>query len=120
MGLSATGASWTARVPGNLLARQARGIGHPALHWSAAAGDEAAVAWLLGAGAAVNARNAGESTPLHSAAGSGHAEVAAALLRAGADPAAVDDSGVSAASLAASRGHEQVAAALEAAARAGA
>jgi hypothetical protein len=68
-----------------LLSKCARGIGHTALHWSAAAGHVGAVEWLVEAGADPNVRNAGESTPLHSAAGGGHLPVVALLLRNGAD-----------------------------------
>ena len=67
-----------------LLTKQARGIGHTALHWSAAAGHLAAVTWLLDTGCPVGVRNAGDSTPLHSAAGMGQIAVVEELLKRGA------------------------------------
>ncbi|KAL3894703.1 MAG: hypothetical protein SGPRY_013734 [Prymnesium sp.] len=78
----------------SLLTKPARGIGHTALHWSAAAGLTLpasrsaypalpAVTYLLDAGCPVDVRNAGESTPLHSAAGGGHLAVVEELLRRG-------------------------------------
>ena len=73
-----------------LLEKPARGIGHTALHWSAAAGHLSAVSFLLDSGAGVDKRNAGDSTPLHSAAGGGHLDVISELLRRGANPSAKD------------------------------
>lgn len=49
-------------------------------------GHPAALACLLGAGAAVGAVDAGDNTPLHWAAMRGHVECVTALLKAGADP----------------------------------
>ena len=71
----------------SLLTKQARGIGHTALHWSAAAGHLTAVTWLLDAGCPVGVRNAGDSTPLHSAAGMGQVAVVEELLKRGAPTA---------------------------------
>ena len=91
-----------------LLGAAARGIGHTALHWASANGHVDAVTWLLDAGAAVDARNSGDSTPLHSAAGSGHAAVVSLLLSRGADSALGDSGDETAADLARARGHEQI------------
>lgn len=49
-------------------------------------GHPAALACLLGAGAAAGAVDAGDNTPLHWAAMRGHVECVTALLKAGADP----------------------------------
>uniref|UniRef100_A0A7S4BDF6 J domain-containing protein n=1 Tax=Chrysotila carterae TaxID=13221 RepID=A0A7S4BDF6_CHRCT len=100
----------------SLLGAAAKGIGHTALHWSAAAGHLEAIRWLLDAGCEVNVRNAGDSTPLHSAAGSGHAEACSELIARGADVGALDSGDETAAGLAAARGHAAVVALLKAAA----
>ena len=52
---------------------KARGIGHTALHWAAARGDQQIMEWLLSLGADIDARNTSEATPLHTAAGNGQA-----------------------------------------------
>lgn len=68
--------------------------GFTALHHAARAGNAAAVALLLAAGADPNAETtAGRSTPLHRSAFAGHAEVSRQLLRAGADAAKRDGDG---------------------------
>ncbi|XP_046983215.1 protein VAPYRIN-like [Schistocerca americana] len=67
--------------------------GWTALHWAACRGDVEAARLLVGAGAAVDARDDDGWTPLHYAALNGHAEVAAALLDAGADRRATTDGG---------------------------
>jgi len=96
----------------SLLQKKARGIGHTALHWSAANGQLSVVSWLLDAGLSPNVRNNGDSTPLHSAAGAGHVDVVQLLLNRGADKALGDSGGEKAADLAAARGHTAVVAAL--------
>ena len=90
-----------------------KGIGHTALHWSAAGGHVMAIDWLLENGASVKSLNSNDSTPLHSAAGSGHLVAVQRLVDAGADPKAIDDDDMTAASLAASRGHANVASVLK-------
>ncbi|XP_047101093.1 uncharacterized protein LOC124719939 [Schistocerca piceifrons] len=67
--------------------------GWTALHWAAARGDVEAARLLVGAGAAVDARDDYGWTPLHHAALNGRAEVAAALLVAGADRGATTGDG---------------------------
>mmetsp|Transcript_17129 Transcript_17129/g.28686 ORF Transcript_17129/g.28686 Transcript_17129/m.28686 type:complete len:422 (-) Transcript_17129:525-1790(-) len=99
-----------------LLKTSAKGIGHTALHWCAAAGYVDCVIWLIEAGLDVNVINAGDSTPLHSAAGSGHVVVCEELLRRGANLKALDSGDETAEGLALARGHSEVAAALRAAA----
>ncbi|KAA0147487.1 hypothetical protein FNF29_07333 [Cafeteria roenbergensis] len=63
--------------------------GRTPLHWAAAMGRDAAVAWLL-AREDVSPRTADKAgwTPLHSAVSAGHTAVVARLLAAGADAAA--------------------------------
>ena len=118
--------------PGLLLARGA-GLGHSALHWCAARGDEQAVSWLLekcrslepstGAGreecqaaaavVGVNLRNEVGSTPLHAAASNGCAAVVSLLLRQqGIDAALLDDDGRTAEQAALDRGHTAVSAVI--------
>jgi hypothetical protein len=91
-----------------LLHSTARGIGHSATHWAATSAHLAAVQWLLDAGAAVDARNAGESTPLHTAAGGGHLAVVEELCRRGADRSAADDEGRTPMDNAVLRGRDEV------------
>ena len=64
-----------------------------ALHWSAAAGDEDAMRWLIKKGADVNAKNGLDDTPLHSAAWRGWEESVAILLEHGADTKAENKDG---------------------------
>ena len=125
-------ASLLQRHPGLLLARGA-GLGHSALHWCAARGDEQAVLWLLekcrslepssGAGGeegqasatvgGVNLRNEVGSTPLHAAASNGCAAVVSLLLRQpDINAALLDDDGRTAEQAASDRGHAAVSAAI--------
>ena len=66
-----------------------RGRARRRLHWAAAMGRDAAVAWLLSR-EDVSPRTADKAgwTPLHSAVSAGHTSVVARLLAAGADAAA--------------------------------
>lgn len=64
------------------------------LSWAVLHGRTAAVAWLLGNGADVGARNRDGATALHAAAFMGHPELAELLLERGADASAVDVNGV--------------------------
>ncbi|XP_046983239.1 26S proteasome non-ATPase regulatory subunit 10-like [Schistocerca americana] len=82
--------------------------GWTALHWAAARGDVEAARLLVGAGAAVDARDDGGWTPLHHAAANGRAEVAAALLVAGADRGATDGGGRTALDLARHYNHRRL------------
>jgi hypothetical protein len=80
-----------------------------ALHLAAIDGDELAVRWLLGGGAAVDLRvvpdgGCSGATPLHCAVAGGSLAVVDALLEAGADPAARDEAGYTPLLLAAERG----------------
>ena len=63
---------------------------------------------LLEAGAAVDARQQRDVTPLHTAAQRGEHEVARLLLEHGADPTAADEAGRSPLDLARAEGHEAV------------
>ena len=60
---------------------------------AAAAGHEAVVAWLLGAGAQINLRDRDGFTALDYAAAFGHEEIVRVLIRAGADLNSVDHYG---------------------------
>ncbi|XP_047101136.1 uncharacterized protein LOC124719965 isoform X2 [Schistocerca piceifrons] len=79
-----------------------------ALHWAAWRGDVEAARLLVGAGAAVDARDDDRRTPLHWAAHSGHAQVAAALLAAGADRGARAGDGRTALALARQNNHRRL------------
>ncbi|XP_046984023.1 BTB/POZ and MATH domain-containing protein 3-like [Schistocerca americana] len=89
---------------------EARGVpwGWTALHWAARRGDVEAARLLVGAGAAVDARDDNGWTPLHVAALSGRAEVAAALLVAGADRGATTRRGETALDLARESGYRRL------------
>lgn len=70
--------------------------GSTALHCATWKGHERAVAWLLGAGADVNAHNDNDhrgTTALHAAAHANHAAIAQRLIDAGADVNARDKEG---------------------------
>ncbi|XP_047101524.1 ankyrin repeat domain-containing protein 23-like [Schistocerca piceifrons] len=82
--------------------------GLTALHWAARRGDVEAARLLVGAGAAVDARDDYGLTPLHVAALSGRAEVAAALLVAGADRGATTRAGDTALDIARERNHRRL------------
>ncbi|XP_047104813.1 uncharacterized protein LOC124743681 [Schistocerca piceifrons] len=88
----------------------ARGVwGQTALHWAARKGDVVAAGLLVGAGAAVDARDDLSGwTPLHLAAANGHTEVSAALLVAGADRGATTDDGRTALDLARHNNHRRL------------
>lgn len=79
------------------------------LHSAAAAHQIEICRMLLGAGADVNARQAGGFTPLHAAAQNGDPEMVELFLSAGADPEARTDDGMTAADLAAEASHPDVA-----------
>jgi hypothetical protein len=98
-----------------LCAVKGPGVNHTALHWAAAKGHIAAVAFLLRQeGADVNVRNACDSTPLHTAAANGQDEVVRALLQQiDCDRNAVNEDNVTAWYLAQQRGHLAVMQALE-------
>ncbi|KAL1521059.1 hypothetical protein AB1Y20_022614 [Prymnesium parvum] len=106
----------TSESPDALCAASSAGessCGHTALHWLAAAGHDAAVAWLLGLhGVEVDRRNRGGSTALHSAAANGHAHVCRRLMRQGARADAEDTNGMTPFDAAAARGHAAAARAL--------
>ena len=63
------------------------------LSWAALYGRDKAAAWLLDAGAEVNARNQDGGTALHSAAFMGRAEIVRLLLERRADANVVDENG---------------------------
>ena len=88
-------------------------IGHSALHWAAAKGQDVLVQWLIGQGANMEQRNSAESTALHTAAQNGNRGVMEILLTAGADPAAVDAEGQTARDVALERNHPELAKLLE-------
>ena len=60
------------------------------LHAAAAKGDAAEIARLAAAGAAIDARDGNQRTPLHVAIFTHHGEAASALVKHGADPNALD------------------------------
>lgn len=79
------------------------------------AGDAAAVAALLDAGAPVDSRNEARETPLHAAADGGHADIVRLLLARGADAHAVEEGGQTPLDYAVALGHGDAVAALRAA-----
>jgi hypothetical protein len=78
------------------------------LHWAAKRGFLPDVDEAISSGDPVDARTAGDETPLHLAAQEGWTQVVERLLQAGADPRLVDRNGRTALHLAASRGHHEV------------
>jgi ankyrin repeat protein len=77
-----------------LLVLKGTGVGHTALHWSAAGGHLDAVKWLITAGLDSTTLNAVGSTPLHAAAAYGHTDVVQVLLdQPGCDTEIVNDDG---------------------------
>ncbi|XP_047101632.1 ankyrin-2-like [Schistocerca piceifrons] len=86
-----------------------------ALHCAAQHGHVEAARFLVGAGAAVDARDVDQRTPMHFAAENGHAAVVEVLLAASADPNATDLTGWTPLLWAAARDHADVAALLLAA-----
>jgi ankyrin repeat protein len=100
-----------------LLARGAKVTqpGWTALHYAAAAGDDAIARQLLERGAAIDAPSppaSGKFTPLMMAAREGHDRTVQLLLRAGADPALRNSEGLTAQQIAARAGHQFIADAL--------
>jgi ankyrin repeat protein len=100
-----------------LLARGAKVMqpGWTALHYAAAAGDDAIARQLLERGAAIDAPSppaSGKFTPLMMAAREGHDRTVQLLLRAGADPALRNSEGLTAQQIAARAGHQFIADAL--------
>ena len=85
------------------------------LHDAIRAGDTAAVAAWLNAGADPNARDAAWNIPLIVAVVSGHTGAVTALLDAGADPNATNQDGSTPLQLAEQEGHTGAVAALRAA-----
>jgi ankyrin repeat protein len=100
-----------------LLARGAKVTqpGWTALHYAAAAGDDAIARQLLEHGAAIDAPSppaSGKFTPLMMAAREGHDRTVQLLLRAGADPALRNSEGLTAQQIAARASHQFIADAL--------
>jgi ankyrin repeat protein len=100
-----------------LLARGAKVTqpGWTALHYAAAAGDDAIARQLLERGAAIDAPSppaSGKFTPLMMAAREGHDRTVHLLVRAGADPALRNSEGLTAQQIAARAGHQFIADAL--------
>jgi ankyrin repeat protein len=100
-----------------LLARGAKVTqpGWTALHYAAAAGDDAIARQLLERGAAIDAPSppaSGKFTPLMMAAREGHDRTVQLLLRAGADPALRNSEGLTAQQIAARASHQFIADAL--------
>jgi tetratricopeptide (TPR) repeat protein len=69
-------------------------FGHSAMHWCAARGHVTCLELLIGAGAGINVRNRGGSTPLHAAAQRDAVESLRVLLASGADMHACDAQGL--------------------------
>jgi tetratricopeptide (TPR) repeat protein len=69
-------------------------FGHSAMHWCAARGHVTCLELLIGAGADINVRNRGGSTPLHAAAQRDAVESLRVLLASGADVHACDSQGL--------------------------
>ena len=91
-------------------ARSTNGEGNMALHAAMAGRAEARViSRLLGRGADVNARAAGNHTALHEAAFRGHLELAQLLLAHGADATARNDDGHTPLDIAQAKGHAALA-----------
>lgn len=90
------------------IARKGPG-GWSVLHLSSYFGHLEAVAWLIEAGADVNAQAGQGITPLHLAASRGHREIAQTLLAKGADRSIKADNGQTAADLARQRGYDDLA-----------
>jgi uncharacterized protein len=94
---------------GDVHARSQNAMKNQPLHAAAAGRATRAARALLGAGADVNATQAGGYTPLHSAAQNGNRELVVLLLERGAKPELASDDGRTALMLAEAGGHEDVA-----------
>jgi ankyrin repeat protein len=79
-----------------------------ALHAALAGPDPGVAALLIAAGADVNARQQGNTSPLHETAHAGLVDLTRLLLDLGADPTATDDQGRTPADIARQRGHTEV------------
>ena len=87
-----------------------------ALHAAVSSNQPQIVAWLLDAGADVNARQQMDYTPLMGAAANARVDILELLLSRGADPSLQTTDGKTAAALAREHGHDAVAAGLDRAA----
>lgn len=85
-----------------------------AIHAAVSSNQADVVAWLLDAGADVNARQQQDYTPLMGAAANARHEIIDLLLARGADPSLVTADGKTAAVIAREHGHDEVAARLDA------
>lgn len=85
-----------------------------AIHAAVASNQPDVVAWLLDAGADVNARQQQDYTPLMGAAANGRTELLDLLLARGADPSLTTVDGKTAAVIAREHGHAEIAARLDA------
>uniref|UniRef100_A0A7S3AF85 Uncharacterized protein n=1 Tax=Haptolina ericina TaxID=156174 RepID=A0A7S3AF85_9EUKA len=95
----------------SLIHERGGGIGHSALHWSAARGHAKTLEWLLQQGAPTDLRNHSGSTSLHAAAGNGQLRCAQVLIQHGGRALAelLDLDGQDAAAIAAQRGYNAIA-----------
>jgi uncharacterized protein len=87
--------------------------GWSALHYAAAGPNEAVVRWLIGQGAALDARSPNGTTALMMAAGYGGLTSAEILMAAGADSALRNDQQMTAADFARRAGQDELAAQLD-------
>ncbi|XP_063543871.1 poly [ADP-ribose] polymerase tankyrase [Cydia strobilella] len=99
-------------TPQTVNARDTAGRKSTPLHFAAGYGRREVVELLIGAGAALQARDDGGLQPLHNACSFGHADVVRALLSAGAAPAARDNWGYTPLHEAAAKGKVDVCIAL--------